>query len=673
MKNKIGFTILIVLGIALGAMLVRAQSPTPDAGLTLGDYTVTQDAELGVRFLGFDGNFNKYRSDLNYGRGFRLFDYDFVARSKDGNGKFFDLFQVNALGWGGDPSEYLRIQVEKNKYYRFDSNIRSFDYFNDLTNLALNQHLTDANRRMGDFNLTLLPDNQRVKFYLGYTFDRSAGCCNSVTTYDYQRKEFPILDPSRSISHDLRLGFDAKVWVFDLSFMQGIRYFKDDTVYSVPSFETGNETGTSVINFLNREDPTRGRQPFTRFSAHTLIRKKLDFTGRFIYSSSRSSNPPFSTFTEQVTGVDASANNILLDLWTGSPISKRHNGIGDLGVTFFATDRLTVSDTFQVNDFQNSGGLPLSEALYRTRTTAFGTTVLPTLLVNSLSFRFLGYRLFTNTLEGDYKFSPWFSAHIGYRYNALRTDVGASNQPPVSSLSSDIENDHTNSIIVGFKARPVSAWTVYFDFEHGTADNPFTRVSNYDYDNFRVRTTVKLTKSLRLNASLVSKDNNNPSFIVPGQNLGVDTSGRIFSASADFTPNSKFTLTGGYTYDHLDSDASIIFYLNGVQTNGDSLYFMRDHYFFANTYIQFHPRVKLMLGYRINKDNGQGDRTPASTSQLISSYPLQYQMPEGRLSVKVREHIEWNAGLQYYDYKERFVNTQNYRATLPYTSLRFTF
>ncbi|HEX9155065.1 MAG TPA: hypothetical protein VF819_05835, partial [Nitrospira sp.] len=233
MKNKIGFTLLIVLGIALGALVVRAQSPTPPSDTVLGGYTVSQDAELGVRFLGRDGNDNKYRSDLNYGRGFRLFNYDFMARSKDGDGGVFDLFHVAALGWGGDPNEYLRVDVEKNKWYRFDASFRQFDYFNNLTNLALNQHLADTNRKFGDFNLALLPDNRRFKFYLGYTHDRNEG--NAITTFDYQRDEFPILAPVRSVANDFRVGFDARLWVFDISFLQGYRTFKDDTTYVVPS------------------------------------------------------------------------------------------------------------------------------------------------------------------------------------------------------------------------------------------------------------------------------------------------------------------------------------------------------------------------------------------------------------------------------------------------------
>ncbi|MFI5174190.1 MAG: hypothetical protein ACHQKY_05000 [Terriglobia bacterium] len=669
MKNKIGFTLLIVLGITLGALLVRAQSPAPSSDTVLGGYTLTQDAELGVRFLGRDGNDNKYRSDLNYGRGFRLFNYDFLARSKNGEGGLFDLFHVTALGWGGDPNEFLRVDVEKNRWYRFDANFRQFDYFNNLTTFALNQHLADTNRKFGDFNLALFPDNQRFKFYVGYTMDRSNG--NTVTTYDYQRDEFPILSPIRAEANDWRVGFDAKVWVFDISFLQGYRIIKDNTTYAVPSLNVGNNpANTSVITFLQRDIPSRTHMPFTRFSAHTLIKKKLDFTGRFIYSTGTT------TFdlTEVVKGVDASNNNILLDLFKGPGSARRPNGIGDFGASFFATDRLTISDTFRVNNFRITGGDSILESLFRNRTTAFGTTTLAPLFVPSLTFELVGYRLFSNYVEGDYKFSPRFSGHVGYRYTARRVELGAAIQPPLgTSIDPDIQFNHTNSVVVGFKARPASIWTVFFDFERGSADNVFTRLSNYNYNNFRVRTSVKPSKTFTLNASLVTRDNNNPALTLGGQNFGVDAKGRIFSASADFTPSSKFSLTTGYTYNRLTSDSSIIFFLSGVQTTGDSLYFLRDHYFFFNSHVQIHPRVGLSFGYRIEKDKGQGDQIASSPSQLISSYPLQFHSPEVRLTIKLHEHVDWNAGFQRFDYKEKFLNNQNYRANLPYTSLRLYF
>jgi hypothetical protein len=117
----------------------------------------------------------------------------------------------------------------------------------------------------------------------------------------------------------------------------------------------------------------------------------------------------------------------------------------------------------------------------------------------------------------------------------------------------------------------------------------------------------------------------------------------------------------------------VIFFVNGVKTLGDSEYYVRDNFAFFNAFIELHPRVKLYGGYRIHNDRGQGDRVPKTTSQLITSYPVQFQSPEARVSVKINDRVDWIAGWQYYDFKERFLNRQFYQAHLPYTSLRFYF
>src|SRR6185503_9943099 len=101
-KQKISLH-LIALVMALSVTVVAQQpspSPTksnsPDAatesGEKAGDYTAIGSLEFGYRGLSVDGDLNKYRSDLNYKAGPRLFDSSFLLRSSEGKGSLFETF-----------------------------------------------------------------------------------------------------------------------------------------------------------------------------------------------------------------------------------------------------------------------------------------------------------------------------------------------------------------------------------------------------------------------------------------------------------------------------------------------------------------------------------------------------------------------------------------------------
>ena len=201
MSTKQKFSLhLIALVMALSVSVVAQQptpspsptkSATPDAptepGEKAGDYTAIGSLEFGYRGLSVDGDFNKYQSDLNYKAGPRLFDSSFLLRSSNGKGDLFQTFLVNSTGWGADPQGNLRINVEHPKWYRFDATYRRFKYFRFLNNFAnpnwvfspaqfsvppkltTGEHGTDTRVHLGDFDLTLLPKNERIRFNIGYS------------------------------------------------------------------------------------------------------------------------------------------------------------------------------------------------------------------------------------------------------------------------------------------------------------------------------------------------------------------------------------------------------------------------------------------------------------------------------------------------------------------------
>lgn len=669
MKKKTAICLLSLPLMLLMAARSGAQQPASGSQDSNGPYNVKSTVEIGLRGVEVNGNKEKFRSDLNYQPGVRLFDSSFLMQPSNGAAPGpFDSLLVSSSGWGGDPSGHLRVNAEKTGWYRFDASVRRVDYYNSLSNLALNQHISNNEHKFGDFDLTLMPQG-RVKVNVGYSFDRNSGL--GFTTFDYQRDEFRVGSPFRTQANDFRFGVETKISVFDLSFNQGFRYFKDDTTYDVTDppggFNPGNNpTNNSIIRSFHRDLPTRGTIPYSRFSVHTLLAKKVDVTSRLIYTKATTDY----RLSETVTGRDFSGNTITLDRFNSQGRIERPTVIGDLGVTVLATEKFRVSNTFRVNVFRTNGANRFMEDLFRTN--AAGTPLAPT-FVDQLTFSLTNYRRVLNTIEGDYDFHPRFSAHVGHRYSDRHIENGflSRNTTATGELDPEFFDNRTNTIFWGFRAKPVSQWSVYFDFERGESDSVFTRTDNYDFTNLRLRSIVRPSRTLSINLSLITKDNTNPTLsdTIPPRNFGVDVNSRLVVSSVDWTPNGRFSISSGYTRSHISSEAEIIFFANSVRQDGVSRYFLRDNFAFFNAYVQPHARVSLYGSYRIHVDKGQEDRVSTPTV-LVGSYPQQFQSPEFRVAFKLHDRIDWNVGYQYFDFQERFINSQRYQSHMPYTSLR---
>ena len=103
---------------------------------------------------------------------------------------------------------------------------------------------------------------------------------------------------------------------------------------------------------------------------------------------------------------------------------------------------------------------------------------------------------------------------------------------------------------------------------------------------------------------------------------------------------------------------------------GFSQFFSRDHYGFIDVSANPIPRLTLYGSYRLSRDKGQGDRFSTVIQNIIGSYPMRFATPEFRAAIRLTKHIDWSIGYQYYGYDDIQTPTQNYKAHLPYTSLR---
>jgi hypothetical protein len=706
-------------------------------GEDAGSFTVVSTIEVGARGLRVDGDTDKFRSDLNYHAGARLFDSSFLMKSKDGKSGLFDTLLVTSSGFGADPNGNMRINVENPKWYRFEGSYRRFKYFRYLNNIVnpnylftgfpvppnpvTGYHGYNTETQFGDFDLTILPKNETIRFTVGYSPERYSG--PYFTTYHQGGNEFSLVSQARTRANDFRVGADGKLGPIDWTFLQGFRRFRDDGFSDAGLYINPNPTNIARFTSFLRSEPTRGSVDYTRFSMHTLVAKKLDITGRLVHSSATAN----STFLENETGTNFSTrigsgssaqlgppNVLVLGQYNIPSTAKRPNTLADIGVTLLATNSFRVSNTFRFEDFTVDGVATFNDIFTVSRGTTVDSRSSTNLGVNKTT----KYRKYQDTFEGDYQFTKNYSMHFGYRYAqrhdeqiltgyalnsnapAPLTSIAACPAPAVTCAKDDIESNHTNAFFGGFKARPKKNWTLYLDAEHGTADNVFTRIGNYDYTNVRFKSRFAPNRKLTFNVGAIIRNNANPSEIagVSVSDFGVDLRTRIFQSSVDWLVNPRLQISTGYNYNWVNSDAVIDYFYQvppAVSTFhhfGHALYFQRNNYFFIDTTSRLNRRMTLYTSYRVNQDGGQGSRISDPTGgafvssgsfttvlggTLISSYPMSFQSPEGRLSIKLNRRFDWNLGYQYINYNEsKFPlspKPQNYHAHLPYMSLRLYF
>jgi hypothetical protein len=89
-------------------------------------------------------------------------------------------------------------------------------------------------------------------------------------------------------------------------------------------------------------------------------------------------------------------------------------------------------------------------------------------------------------------------------------------------------------------------------------------------------------------------------------------------------------------------------------------------------------RVDLFVGYSRVQDAGDGRGSSGLTNLPslfagVQTYPVAFESPFARLSLRINTRLRWNAGYQYYRYFEEFSTVQDYRANTGFTSLTWSF
>jgi len=639
----------------------------PETGRIWGVYSTTTTFEIGHRFVDTDGSRDRYLSDVNVRDGLRLIEYSTDMRAQPGAGLLFDFLKADVSNAGGDQSQTFSLRMDKTQAYRFDGNVRRFNYYRTPgPNFAHNFRNHDLRQQVSDFNLKLFPQ-RAVRINAGYGRSMAKGRFNP--SYSFERDLFQLLGESRWEANDYRLGLDATYRKWDFGVEQLYRNFRNDpAITSTPGVNLGfNPTDAGKISFLDRDVPLRARALVTRASVRGSVGERLHVVLRGLHDDERLKAP----YLETTRGTAGNNANIISRVLTGDGAVKRPGAVVDAGVTFDINRNISISDSFRYTSFRIAGQVAtLQPSVQQT-----GTAQPQTIITTTAGDRLTEWTSNWNTLSMDMNFGRKFSANLGWR--AMQREVKldgnfvsrASNSTTVTTLVDDeSESVDTHAFVGGFRVRPTDKFSFIFDVEHGTNNNAFVRINPLEFTRFRARAQVHVTDKLSLTGAFTSTDRLNPTPQVENE-----SDARSYTVAVNWEPKSRLYVDAGYDYHDLFSTANIRFFLAGNQERrGNSLYYARLNTVFANTRFGLTNRLDLLMVYYYVIDRG-APPVSIGPNDFVSAFPLRRHNPEVRLAYRFSNNVTGNLSYRHYSHNEREFAAQDYRANILTTSLRFTF
>jgi hypothetical protein len=638
------------------------ESTISPRGENTGDYNVVQSWEFGYRFASVGGDDGKYRSDVNYGDGIRLLSSYLTVNSRDGHGRWFDEIVLTTQGLGGDPYESATFRIQKNRWYRYDLLWRSNDYFNPGLTVADGEHLEDTTFRFQDHDLTLLPQSW-FRVHAGYSHTTQEGpALTTEQEFDSQGDVFPIFRDTRQEYNEYRLGADIVLKNFRLSVLRRWEYFKDDTTDNLTVTEQGGPTDPSQLTGFTRAQPYRGRAPGWLVNLAGDY-KWIAMNGRFTYTAGRGDFIQ----NESATGIDRFSNpQNVQDIFTGN--GDRPVISGDANFTLFPSSRLSLTNNTSVSNTRMTGNDSFEQFNNATFT------------AQTVNFQFLGVLLITNSTDIRYRFSKKFDVFAGYRYSDRQIrSIEAGLSGSIFNTTAQ-QSNQLRAGVAGVSWMPINDLRIHLETEVGSNDHPFAPISQKNYDVIRSRVQYR-KKNYTLGGSYLESYNNNSILIT-----AYSSHSRTYTGSGSWNAKSWLSVDASYSKLHLDTAGGLSFFAGSPAMLQDTQSIFISNIHAGNLGLRFAvtPRADFYVGYNITKDTGDG-RASDSLAQAtpigqllysVQTFPLTYQTPLVRISIKLTPKLRYNVGYQYYGYHEEFgvldVN-QNYRAHTGYTSLLWSF
>ena len=707
------FSLSLLLLPALNAQSVLTPSPDRTGardstgavlGAEWGSYNVTNSFETGYRFTTVGGDIGLFRSVENYGNGLRLFGGSFTANSKDGHGRLFDALSLTTSGLGNDPYGMANVRIEKNGLYRYDMTWRRNDYYNPALLNGESDTLKRTHRTVQDHDLTVTL-SKWAQAKLGYTRNHETG--PEYSAYELYigglaRDVLPIDRDARRDWNEYRLGTQLDFYGFRLTLQHQWEYFKDDSSYASlipgepyalasllnqPYQPSLAVTYPTLATAYSRSAPMHIRTPgwFANLNRSTRL---WAMNAKLTYSKADQT----SDYIETESGASAVANSACSNCGIGRPgtastfslgTAREPFTAGDLTLSLFVTSKLTVSNSVSAQDYSYDGIAQILQP---------STVAAPK---NVLWNRRMGEGRVSDSLDANYEVTKKLFLNAEYRYTDRWVNYelfrsGTTNNQDFNSLS-----NHMHTGTVGVRVKPVQGLSMNVDATVGRDNSALTPVAMAHFHNFKGRVQYQRKRFLVAATYRQLYNLNAPRPVVFTSAYGPPPLSYFASHSRDFSFTSSFqisrVLSVDTTYSHMRLDTFANLWIE-LPVNANTIvsvpgyvatYVSNIHTFSTTLRTSFKDRVTLYAGYTITRDTGDGRRVQnvgltdpaASFLAAASTFPMFYQAPLARISIRLSPRIQWNVGWEFYFYNQMFAYfgyQPYYRAQTGYASLSLT-
>lgn len=331
-------------------------------------------------------------------------------------------------------------------------------------------------------------------------------------------------------------------------------------------------------------------------------------------------------------------------------------------------------------------------------------------IVNGPTSTFLGQNIRSDTIQLQYDFTSRLTGHIGYEYTnrtiadfsatfytaetyfpgdggtaandyfAARGDCATPSNctetvdPTTGQLisltfsgpaagndtSRNLTGIHENTLLAGLTARPMDTLRITADFQFGSNNYSFTRISPRQVQSYKIHANYKPRAWINFDGAFDIHENRDNVATVNDLEHG-----RTYSFVANLIPNSKWFFDLGYTYTNIYTQAQICYYQNAFgpppvtqcpaslgytppAVPGLGSYSSKQHFVYSD--VMWKPAKRVTTGVGYTGTFVGGNTLAIDPLQVPGTLAFNYQKPYVRATFDLYKGLTYRMTWNYYGY-----------------------